>query len=123
MDSTQRHPVEFINMETRTVRQNKALHKLFGDISNYCVETGIDQKTVVNKLEAYQCPTSPQFVKETWRAMQVAITGKRSTKDLYRKEIDQVYDVFNKFWSEITGEHFPFPSIEQILLMQLDETL
>jgi hypothetical protein len=68
--------------EQRTTAQNKALHKLFGDISAYCVETGIDQRTVVNKLEAYSCPTSPQFVKETWRAMQVAITGKtRTTED------------------------------------------
>ena len=107
-------------MEKRTQQQNRALHKLFNDISAYCVETGIDQRTVVTRLDAYQCPTSPQFVKETWRAMQVAITGNKSTTELDRKEIDQVYDVFNKFWSEITGEHFPFPSIDEVLLLQRD---
>lgn len=98
----------------RTRAQNRAMHKLFTDISNHCVQIGLDQKTVVNQLEAYSCPTSPAFVKETWRAMQVAITGKESTKDLDRKEIDQVYDVFNKFWSELTGEHFAFPSAEAL---------
>jgi hypothetical protein len=87
----------------RSEAQNKAIHKLFGDISAHCVANGIDQRTVVTALDSYQCPTSPQFVKETWRAMQVAITGKTSTKDLERPEIDQVYDVFNKFWSELTG--------------------
>lgn len=94
----------------RTRQQNRALHKLYGDIANHCVQSGLDQKTVVNQLEDYECPVSPQFVKETWRAMQVAITGKQSTADLTKKEVDQVYDVFNKFWSETTGEHFAFPS-------------
>lgn len=107
----------------RTIAQNKSLHKLFNDISAYCVETGLDQKTIVNKLEDYQCPTSPQFVKEVWRQIQISITGKTSTKDLDRKEIDQVYDVFNKFWSEVTGEHFPFPSLQDLLHAQIAETL
>ena len=93
-----------------TVQQRKSIHKLFGAISDYCISVGLDQKTVVSRLEAYSCPTSPQFVKETWRAMQIAITGKESTNDLDTDEVDQVYDVFNKFWSELTGEHFAFPS-------------
>jgi hypothetical protein len=103
-----------------TRQQQKSIHKLFGQISEYCIGKGLDQRTVVNKLETYSCPTSPQFVKETWRAMQVSITGKTSTTELTRKEIDQVYDVFNKFWSELTGEHFAFPSIQDLLLMQHD---
>lgn len=103
----------------RTISQNKALHKLFGDISSYCVETGIDTKTVTSALTDYPTPVSPQFVKETWRAMQVAITGKQSTTELERKEIDQVYDVFNKFWSELTGEHFAFPSYDSLALQAL----
>lgn len=101
--------------EKLTRLQQKSIHKLFGQISAHCVAVGLDQKSIVNALDAYQCPTSPQFVKETWRAMQVAITGKTSTTDLTRAEVDQVYDVFNKFWSELTGEHFAFPSIEALL--------
>lgn len=100
----------------RTIAQNRALHKLFNDIAYYCVESGIDQKTVVKSLEAYPVSVSPQFVKETWRAMQIALTGKTSTTELNKKEIDQVYEVFNKFWSELTGEHFAFPSIEMMTL-------
>lgn len=107
--------MKMVNQPQRTEQQARALHKLFGQVSAHCIATGIDQKTVVNQLDAYETPTSPQFVKETWRAMQVAITGKTSTKDLTRSEVDQVYDVFNKFWSELTGEHFAFPSIEALL--------
>lgn len=101
--------------EARSSQQNRALHKLFGDIAAHCVGAGIDQKTVTHRLTAYAVPVSPQFVKETWRAMQIALTGKESTKDLDRREIDQVYDVFNKFWSELTGETFRFPSFSDAI--------
>ena len=103
----------------RTISQNKSLHKLFTDIASHCVAYGIDTKPVLTKLEQYPTPVSPQFVKESWRAMQIAVTGKTSTADLDKKEIDQVYDVFNKFWSELTGEHFPFPSYDQLALQHL----
>lgn len=104
----------------RTNQQNRALHKLFNDISAYCVETGIDQKTVLDSLKSYEVSTSPQFVKEVWRVIMHTLTGKKSTTELDRKEIDQVYDVFNKFWSELTGEHFPFPSWEEMTLQYDD---
>ena len=104
----------------RSQQQNRALHKLFNDISAYCVETGLDQKSVVHGLKDYDLPVSPQFVKEVWRTIQYTLTGKISTTELSKKEIDQVYDVFNKFWSELTGEHFPFPSLQELLLMQHD---
>lgn len=105
----------------RTNQQNRALHKLFNDISAYCVETGIDQKTVLDSLKSYEVSTSPQFVKEVWRVIMHTLTGKTSTTELDRKEIDQVYDVFNKFWSELTGEHFPFPSMDALMLDQYDD--
>ena len=105
----------------RTSRQNASLHLLFTHISNHCIQTGIDQKTLVDALDGYSVPTSPQAIKEIWRAIQIAITGKKSTTDLDRKEIDQVYDAFNKFISELTGEHFSFPSFQDLMLAQLDE--
>lgn len=104
-----------------TRQQQKSIHKLFNDISNYCIETGLDQKAVTSHLTGYDIPVSPQFVKEVWRSMQIAITGKKSTTELDRKEIDQVYEVFNKFWSELTGEHFAFPSIETLLDSKRDD--
>ena len=112
--------MEKLTEKQRTTVQNRALHKLFGDIANYCVETGLDQKAVVNGLTSYAVPVSPQSVKEIWRTIQYTLTGKVSTTELTTKEIDQVYDVFNKFWSELTGEFFPFPSMSELLLMQHD---
>lgn len=109
--------------EQRTTSQNKALHLLFTHISNHCVQTGIDQRTLVTELEGYSVPTSPQAIKEIWRTIQISITGKTSTKDLNKKEIDQVYDVFNKFISEVTHEHFTFPNMADLLHAQLAERL
>lgn len=109
--------------EKRTNQQNRALHKLFGDISNYCIETGIDQKTIVSALDGYSVPTSPQAIKEIWRTLQISITGKTSTKDLDKKEIDQVYETFNKFISELTGEHFTFPNMTDLLHAQYDNEM
>lgn len=105
----------------RTSSQNKSLHKLFTDISNHCTAVGLDQKTVVNKLDSYESPTSPAFVKETWRAIQLAVTGKQSTIDLETHEIDEVYNVFSKFWSELTGEQFTFPSYDAMAMEALLE--
>lgn len=104
----------------RTTSQNSALHKLFSDISNYCIETGIDQKAIVDALDGYSVPTSPQAIKEIWRTIQMAVTTKKSTADLNKEEIDLIYNVFNKFISEVTKQHFPFPSLEQIFLIQMD---
>ena len=104
----------------RTSSQNKSLHLLFTHISNHCIQAGIDQKQLVDALDGYSVPTSPQAVKDIWKTLQLTLTGKESTKDLAVKEIDQVYDVFNKFISEVTHEHFSFPSIEALLLAQKD---
>lgn len=104
----------------RTTSQNKALHLLFTHISSHCIQAGIDQKAIVSQLDGYSIPTSPQAIKEIWRTIQITITGKTSTKDLTVKEIDQVYDIFNKFISEVTHEHFEFPNIQSLLLAQRD---
>ncbi len=104
----------------RTNQQSRALHLLFNQVSAHCVQAGIDQKTIVDALEGYSVPTTPQAIKEIWRTIQISVTGKESTKDLERKEMDQVYDVFNKFISEVTHEYFSFPSFESLMLAQLD---
>lgn len=87
------------------------MHKLFDDISLYGIEHGIDQKTVVEALEAYETPTTPKIVKEVWLTIQYAMYGTRSTTKLTTDQVDKVYEVFCKFWSELTGQHFPYPHL------------
>jgi len=109
-----------MEQKLKTRQQEKSYHKLFADISNHCVAVGLDQRTILSKLAKYSVSTSPQFVKETWRAIMLPLTGKTSTKDMTRDEVKQVQQEFGKFWSEVTGETFDWPSIETIMLNQLD---
>lgn len=101
--------------DQRSSKQNRAFHKLFGEIANHCVSEGIDQKVAINTFQKFETPVTPEFVKETWRVIQTNMFGKKSTTELSTAEVDRVYDVFNKFWSEITGEHFAFPSYESLI--------
>ena len=107
--------------DLKTRQQEKAYHTLFGQIADHCVAHGIDQKTVLANLSNYPVSITPQFVKETWRAFMIPLTGKTSTRDMTREDVQLVQQEFGKFWSEITGEPFDWPSIEKQMLTQLDD--
>lgn len=104
----------------RSISQNKSLHKLFADISAHCIANNIDMKTIIEHMKNHRCEASPTAIKNVWKDIQQTITSKKSTTELTTKEIDEVYEEFNKVISEITHEYFPFPSIEELLLMQHD---
>lgn len=104
----------------RSIQTEKALRVLFTQISNHCVSVGLDQRLITSKLDNYSIATSPQWVNEVWRVIMIGLTGKTSKRDLTQKETEQVFQEFQKFWSEVTGETFHFPSIEALLDAQRD---
>lgn len=104
----------------RTHQTEKALRVLFKQISDHCVSVGLDQNVITTHLDSYSIATSPQWVNEIWRVIMVGITGKTSKRDLTQKEVEQVYQEFHKFWSEVTGENFTFPSMQSLMLAQYD---
>jgi len=103
----------------RTIQQNKALHKFFELVSNELKAAGLDDMRVVLKA-GIPIPVSPYMVKELmWKPVQKIYTGKISTTQLDKvKEIDEIYDIFNKHLGERFGEmgveHIPFPSLEAL---------
>ena len=107
--------------EQKTRQQEKSYHVLFQQIANHCIETGIDIKTVTNKLENYRVDVTQQFVKETWKSILFSLTGKTSTKDQTKEDVKLVQAEFGKFWSELTGEIFDWPAIETQMLQNLDD--
>lgn len=107
--------------EPKTRQMEKAYHLLFRQISDHCIAHGIDQKTILDELKSYEVSTSPQFVKEVWRVIMHTLTGKTSTTEMTREEVKQVQEVFGKFWGEITGEIFNWPSIETQMLSNYDD--
>jgi hypothetical protein len=104
----------------RTPNQNKAIHKLFTDVAIEMLAQGIERKTVVQDLDTYTCPIDAGFMKEVWRSIQYTQTGKISTTQLEKAEIDKVYDTFNRFLSDSYGVHVGFPSMEALMLAEVE---
>lgn len=98
--------------ELKSRQQEKSYHKLFGQIADHCVATGIDVKMAMEKIEKHEVTVTQEFVKQTWRAILKSQTGKDSTKDQTKEDIKGVQPVFSELWREITGETINWPSVE-----------
>lgn len=104
----------------RSIQQNKAMHKLFNEVSNELISQGIDQRAVLMALEGYACPVTPEFLKEVWRSIMFTMFRKTSTTQLTTKEMTDCYEVFNKFLGENFGVHLDFPCWNNVPLEELD---
>jgi hypothetical protein len=102
-------------METkRSTQVNKSMHVLFAQVSAELVAQGIDRRTVVLDLEGYDCPVTPQFIKEVWRSIAYTMYRKTSTTDLTNAEVKGCYEVFIKFMGEQYGLTTGWPSVESL---------
>lgn len=92
----------------RTPQQNNALHKYFELVAEELNNAGFDiQKTITHQMDI---PWSKESVKELiWRQAQKTLKQKVSTTELSTKDIDEVYDVVNRYLAQF-GIHIPFPS-------------
>mgnify|MGYP001561749107 CR=1 FL=1 len=100
--------------EQRTSQQNRAMHLLFTQIAEELNNRGIEQKTVVKILEKYSTvPWNSTTVKELiWRTLQKSLLLKRSTTELTKEDVDQVFDVLNREIFVPFGIELKFPSSE-----------
>lgn len=98
----------------RTIKQNSSIHLLFKQISDICIEKGIDMREIVQDEVPIQC--TPENIKWLWKLLQKALFGKKSTTQLKKSgEIEIVYDNFNKILIDRTNGEVslpPFPSME-----------
>jgi len=106
--------------ETRTLAQNRALHKYLTDLANALNESGIDQKMFIDHLKGWEIPITMEFLKMIWKMKQEKMFLTNSTTQMKTDQVSQVYDAVNKFTYQEFGVSEPFPSIEQIMLMQHD---
>lgn len=90
----------------RTSKQNNSIHLLFEEIARELNNSGIDMRVLIKNLQVSHTKKS---VKGIWKAICEAKYGKKSTTELTSKEIDEVYDEFNRLLSEF-GIHVAFPS-------------
>ena len=93
----------------RTDQQRKGLHLWFRQISDLCLEHGIDMRMIVK--EEVPIPCTPENIKMLWKMIQQSMFGKKSTNDLKKTgEIDLIQDTLIKVFAERTHlELPPFP--------------
>jgi len=96
----------------RTTTQNKALHKYFELLSESLNGYGFDMKHVLK--EQVEIDWTPEMVKKyLWKPLQDVMFSKKSTTELTRKEINQVFLTVDKYLGEKLGVELPrFPSNE-----------
>ena len=100
--------VEIKNLDMRTLQQNKALHKYFSLVAEALNDRQLTVKTII-KADIEWNPISVKSL--LWKPIQEAVLQKKSTTELKRKEIEDVYDTINRALGEKFGIHVPFPTI------------
>lgn len=104
----------------RTNQQNKALHVLFKMLADELNQSGLDMRRTLK--QDVEIPWNDKTVKEyLWRPIQRAQLKKESTTELNTVEIDQVFDTINKHLGEKFGLHVDFPSIEEVMIRDLEK--
>ena len=100
--------MECTTVQTRTARQNRALHvylRLLGEALN---DAGLDQRKVLKPN--FPIPWTTHSTKENlFKPIMQAMFEIESTTKLERVQVSQVYDVLNRSLSEKYGISIPFP--------------
>lgn len=99
---------------SRTLKQNRALHLFFRFISNELNELGIEFNYQGLNGD-YSTRYTENIVKNfIWRPIQVALFDIESTTKLNSEQINEIIDVLI-CWFSNKGVHLDFPSIETLI--------
>lgn len=100
-------------MAQRTDAQNKALHKYLELVATELAREGHTMQSVVKCIKRAEITPTKEALKEiVWRPIQEILFGKKSTTQLSRSEVSQVYEVMNKWLGENFELHIPWPAID-----------
>lgn len=99
---------------TRTNKQNRALHLLFTIMSEQLNEMGMTYNYQGLKGQVIETRFTPHIIKEFyWRPVQVTMFEVKSTTKINTTQINEIVDVFSNWFGE-KGIVIQFPSKEQI---------
>ena len=106
------------NKQTRTTRQNSALHLWLEQVAQVLKEDGQSMQTILSHTKFEIMPTQESVKVMIFKPIMDAMFGKKSTTQLSKQqEIDQVVDVIIKHFGD-RGISIPnFPSIEEQSLL------
>ena len=101
---------------TRTTKQNSALHVFFTIISSQLNELGIEYRYFGLKGKEVGVMHTPHLVKEfVWKPIQRILFDIESTTKINTEQINKITDVLIKYFGEM-GVLIQFPSIEHLMI-------
>ena len=101
--------------KSRTLTQNRALHKFCDILAIALNDAGLDQKKLLKP--SIDIPWTQNAVKEMlWRPVQVAVTGIKSTTKPKTSQYSAIYEVLNRHLSMKHGISVPWPTKESEIL-------
>jgi hypothetical protein len=106
---------------TRTLRQNKAMHKYFTMVSQHLNDLNIEFTYEGLKNDSFTMPYTPQLVKDFfWRPIQRTLYGIESTTKLERDQLDKIIDVISNFFAK-KGVYVEFPTKDLMISAELEK--
>lgn len=97
----------------RTLQQNAALHKWCELMATQMNDAGYTQRQLVGQFkDGFELPVTEHMVKDIFREVGRAMFKKDSTADLTTTEVQEVYQVVDARFGEITGCRTEWPSRE-----------
>lgn len=84
---------------TRTSQQNKAIYAYCNEVAEELVARGKDMREVL-KPTVEITPTKTLVMDYIWRPIQLILFDKKSTTDLLKTEVNEVYEVVSKHLAE-----------------------
>lgn len=101
--------------ETRSAKQNNALHLYFKFIADQLNEMGQEFNYQGITGSTYSTRFTPEIIKNhTWRPIQMTLFNIESTTKIDTKQINEIVEVISKFFAE-RGIDIEFPSIESLM--------
>ena len=104
-------------MEKRSIQQNKSIHKGCQQIADYLVENNISLQTAFKNLEVRP---SMETIKSIFRQIANSKYDIKSTTELEKHQVGEVWEDLSKALSESTGVYFAFPSQDSEALQHLE---
>jgi hypothetical protein len=99
---------------TRSDQQRKAIEVYCRELGEALNDGGFDMK-IVFAVKTVDIPWNQERVKDLiWRQIQQAMFGKKSTTQLEKTEVSEIYEVVNRHIAENFGVHVEFPSEERV---------
>jgi hypothetical protein len=99
---------------TRTTKQNSALHLLYSIMCNHLNELGLEYRYFGLKGQVLEMRYTTDIVKNfIWRPIQIALFDIESTTKINTSQINEILDVITKFYAD-KGVVIQFPSKESL---------